>query len=105
MLSSGLALLVAALCGSQPQMHALSTFLVLLLSAVGGSMVPRFMMPEWLQNLGQFTPNHWAIEAFYGVLARGQDASDLLLVWGILFGGAVLSLFLAAILSHKMMRV
>ncbi len=105
MLAAGLALLVAAICKTQPQMHAISTFLVLLMSAVGGSMVPRFMMPEWLQKLGNFTPNHWAIEAFYGVLARGQGLQDLLYVWVILFGGAIISLLLAAIISHKMMRV
>lgn len=105
MLASGLALLVAALCQSQPQMHTVSTFIVLLFSAIGGSMVPRFMMPSWLQNIGVITPNYWSIDAFYGVIARGQTASELWLVWSILFGGAAICLMLAAFISHKMMRV
>ena len=105
MLAAGLALLVAALCHSQPQMHTVSTFIVLLFSAVGGSMVPRFMMPDWLQTLGQMTPNFWSIEAFYGILARGQSVSELWPVWCVLYGGAALSLVIAASLSHKMMRV
>jgi ABC-2 type transport system permease protein len=104
-LASGLALLVASLCKTQTQMNTVSTFAVLLLSAVGGSMVPRFMMPGWLQELGIFTPNYWSIEAFYGILARGQTIFDLLPVWGVLFGGGVLCLGLAALLSHKLMRV
>jgi len=78
---------------------------VLLFSAVGGSMVPRFMMPSWLQSIGQFTPNHWAIEAFYGTLARGQSVVDLMTVWTVLFGGAALALILSAVISHKLMRV
>ena len=86
-------------------MNTLSTFAVLLLSAVGGSMVPRFMMPGWLQQLGAFTPNFWSIEAFYGILARGQSVVDLLWVWVVLFGGGFLCLGLAALLSHKLMRV
>ena len=104
-LASALALFVASLSGSSAQMNTVSTFIVLLFSAIGGSMVPRFMMPDWLQSIGQLTPNHWSIEAFYGILARGQVATDLLTVWGILFGGAAVLLCLAAIISHKMMRV
>ncbi|WP_371397789.1 ABC transporter permease [Fretibacter rubidus] len=103
-LSSGLALLVASLCGSAAQMHTVSTFLVLLFSAVGGSMVPRFMMPDWLQNLGQFTPNSYVIDAVYGILARGQSMADLLPVWYVLFGGALVALILAAGISHMMRR-
>ena len=105
MLAAGIGLLTAAFCDTQAQMHTVSTFAVLLLSAVGGSMVPRFMMPGWLQDLGQLTPNYWAIEAFYGILARGQSVIELLYVWGILFGGAFLALGLAALVSHKLMRV
>ena len=104
-LASGVALLIASLCKTQTQMNTVSTFAVLLLSAVGGSMVPRFMMPGWLQQLGVATPNYWSIEAFYGILARGQTVIDLLPVWGVLFGGGFLCLSLAAILSHKLMRV
>ncbi len=105
MLASGLALLVSTLCQSQPQMHTVSTFIVLLSSAIGGSMVPRFMMPAWLQDIGHVTPNFWAIEAFYGILARGQSVIELWPVWCILYGGAALCLILAAGISHKMMRV
>ena len=104
-LASSIALFVASLSGSSAQMNTVSTFVVLLFSAIGGSMVPRFMMPDWLQSLGQFTPNHWSIEAFYGILARGQTLIELLHVWVILFGGAALLLALAAIISHRLMRV
>ena len=68
-------------------------------------MVPRFMMPEWLQTLGHFTPNHWAIEAFYGILARGQTLTDLMPVWIVLFGGAAATVVVAAFISHHMMRL
>jgi len=105
MLASGLSLLLASLCETQAQMHTVSTFAVLLLSAIGGSMVPRFMMPSWLQQIGIATPNYWSIEAFYGVLARGQSVFDLLAVWCVLFGSTAICLALAALLSHKLMRV
>jgi len=104
-LASGLALFIASLCKTQVQMNTISTFAVLLLSAIGGSMIPRFMMPDWLQKMGVLTPNYWSIEAFYGILARGQSLLDLLPVWGVLFGAGFLCLGLAAVVSHKLMRV
>ena len=105
MLASGLALFTAALCTTQTQMHTVSTFLVLLFSAVGGSMVPRFMMPGWLQSAGVATPNYWVIEGYYGLLARNQSVLSLWPVWSVIFVSAFMLLGLAAILSHKLMRV
>lgn len=105
MLSASLALFTASLCSTQPQMHTVSTFLVLLFSAIGGSMVPRFMMPGWLQDIGVVTPNYWVIEGYYGILARGQSVMSLWPVWSVIFGVSLLLLCLAAMISHKMMRV
>jgi len=80
-------------------------FQAAIIVVVAGSMVPRFMMPDWLQGLGQITPNAYAIDAVYGILARGQSLSDLLPIWGVLFGGAAICLALAAITSHTLRRV
>ena len=104
-LAASIGLLTASLCKSSSQMHTISTFVVLLFSAVGGSMVPRFMMPDWLQGAAKFTPNSYAIDAVYGILARGQTLTDLLPVWSVLFGGAAICLLLAAIISHLFKRV
>ena len=105
MLAASLAIFVAALCDTSSQMHTVSTFVVLIFSAFGGSMVPRFMMPGWLQDLSIITPNYWAIESFYGILARGQSVLSLWPVWGVMFGAITLLLGMAAIISHKLMRV
>lgn len=81
--AAGLGLAVASACTTKQQAQTISTFIVLVSSAIGGSMVPRFMMPPWLQDIGWYTPNAWAIEAYHGTLWRGEDLGGLLpeLAW------------------------
>ncbi len=58
------ALFLASLCRSRQQLNALSIVLVLTMSAVGGSMVPRYVMSESMKSLGKFTFNGWALDGF-----------------------------------------
>jgi len=102
--ASGLALFVTSACQSEAQARTASTFLVLISSAVGGSMVPRFMMPDWLQSAGFLTPNAWAIETVYSILARGQGLRDLLPGFGILFGSGMVALLLATWISSAKLK-
>jgi ABC-2 type transport system permease protein len=57
-------MLLASICHTRAQLGALSTLLILTMSAIGGSMFPRFLMPEAMQKAGLFTINAWAIDGF-----------------------------------------
>jgi ABC-2 type transport system permease protein len=103
--SAGLALLVAVICRTRQQAHTLSTFLVLVMSALGGSMVPRFLMPDWLQDLSWFIPNAWAIEAYHGMLWRNAPLNDLFFPIGLLAGFALLTMLLAHLLLWRAYRL
>ncbi|WP_108396200.1 ABC transporter permease [Devosia submarina] len=103
--ASGLGLAVASICTSRQQAQTISTFVVLVCSAIGGSMVPRFMMPPWLQDAGWYTPNAWAIEAYHGVLWRGEGLLDLLPELGWLWACALAATALALIVSRKRLRM
>ena len=103
--ASGLALVMASACTSKQQANTISSFLVLVASAIGGSMVPRFMMPPWLQEIGWFTPNAWAIEAYHGALWRGETLSGLLPALWPLALVALLGLAAAIFLSRYRLRL
>jgi ABC-2 type transport system permease protein len=82
--SSGIALALAAACPTREQAQTLSTFVVLILAAVGGSMAPRFLMPAPLQTLGWLTPHAWVIEAYQTLLWRRVVDAQVLAAWAVL---------------------
>jgi ABC-2 type transport system permease protein len=55
----------------------LSTCVVLIISAAGGSVVPRFFLPPWLQEAGWWTPNAWSILAYSSALPPGSFFASL----------------------------
>lgn len=99
--AAGLGLLTASLCRSRQQAQTASSFVVLILSAVGGSMVPRFMMPGWLRELGWLTPNAWAIDAWQGLLWRGASLAELATAWWVLGLAAALTIGAAILLARR----
>src|SRR6267378_4307943 len=49
----------------------------ILAAAVGGIMVPRFVMPQSMQTLADFSPMAWALEGFHAVLLREGTAAGI----------------------------
>jgi ABC-2 type transport system permease protein len=70
-------LLLASLCRTRAQLGALSTLFILVMSAIGGSMFPRFLMPAAMQKAGLWTINAWAIDGFTKVFWRDLPVTAL----------------------------
>jgi len=99
--SSGLGLLLATSCKTRAQLGALTTLVVLVMSALGGSMVPRFIMPESLQKVGLVTFNAWAIDGFTKVFWREEPVSHLWPQVLVLVGAAALFFAIARRLARR----
>ncbi|MEO8378348.1 MAG: ABC transporter permease [Acidobacteriota bacterium] len=89
--TSAFGLLLATLCRTRAQLTALSNLVVLVMSALGGSLIPRFLMPESIRKLGLLTINGWALDGFLKVFWREEPLFALwpqltvLLLAGIAF--------------------
>jgi len=70
-------MLLASICHTRAQLGAVSTLLILIMSSIGGSMFPRYLMPESMQKAGLFTINAWAIDGFTKVFWRDLPVSAL----------------------------
>ncbi len=70
-------MLLASACHTRAQLGALSTLVILIMSSVGGSMFPRFLMPEAMQKAGLLTINAWAIDGFTKVFWRDLPVTEL----------------------------
>jgi ABC-2 type transport system permease protein len=86
---------LASMCHTRGQLGAVSTLLILIMSSVGGSMFPRFLMPEGMQKAGLFTINAWAIDGFTKVFWRDLPLTALGPQVGVLLAIGV-GLFLVA---------
>ena len=102
--AAGLGLALCTAARTRQQAQTLSTFLVLMLSALGGSMVPRFLMPPWLQQISWGIPNAWVIESYHGLLWRDATAADLVLPVGLLLAFSALTLTTAWVLLWRDQR-
>jgi ABC-2 type transport system permease protein len=86
--ANGLGLLVAALGKTEPQVNALSVLLAITLSALGGMMVPTFIMPDLMKTLSLFTPHAWALAGYHDIIIRGLGTKEVLTEVAILSGFA-----------------
>jgi ABC-2 type transport system permease protein len=82
--ASGLGLLLAAVGKTAEQIGGLGSLLVVTMAAVGGVMVPRFVMPDFMQTLSLVSPHAWALSAYQDILVRGYGIAQILPACGAL---------------------
>jgi ABC-2 type transport system permease protein len=90
-----LALSVACLVSSHAQAATLGPILNVLMAALGGVMVPLFVMPPVMQKIASYSPMNWGLEGLLDVLLRSGDVASVLPQVGRLAGFAALMLMIA----------
>ncbi|MEA2161990.1 MAG: linearmycin/streptolysin transport system permease protein [Thermoanaerobaculia bacterium] len=99
--TSAFGLLLASICRTRAQLGAMSTLVVLSLSAIGGSMFPRFLMPAGLQKAGLVLFNSWALEGFTNVFWRDLPLTSIALPAAVLVGWGIVFFVVARQLTKR----
>ncbi len=96
-----LALMLSCLVRTQAQASAVGPVLNVLMAALGGIMVPTFVMPAAMQTLAALSPMNWGLEALLTVLLRGGGVASAAPLLLRLLGFAALMLLAAWLLFKR----
>ncbi len=102
--AAGLITVVVALVRTEKQAGILSWIVVMVMSALGGSMFPAELLPAAVQPLARFTLNYWAVEGFLDLMVRGRGALAVLPATALLGGLGVVLLGLGQHLMRRRLR-
>jgi ABC-2 type transport system permease protein len=95
------ALLVASLAKTSEQATIVGGVGNILMGAIGGIMVPKFIMPATMQTLAALSPMAWGLEGFHTVMLRHGSFADILPSLAQLLAFAAASLLAAIWLNHR----
>ncbi|MGO3692400.1 ABC transporter permease [Marinobacter sp.] len=95
------ALLIAQIAKTIEQATIVAGVLNIIMAALGGVMVPRFLMPDAMREIGSYSPMSWGLDGFFDILLRNGTAVDVLPEVGALLGFAALMLSLAIGMYHR----
>jgi ABC-2 type transport system permease protein len=91
LMTAGYGLCIASLGKTPEATRPIATLCTLLLVMLGGSWIPTFLFPKWLQSATLITPTRWAVDGLDAMTWRGLKLEDALpaagvvLAWGLVF--------------------
>jgi ABC-2 type transport system permease protein len=97
---TGLLSCIYAATRTREQANVAAPLVLMFLAMLGGSMFPFENLPPFLQLLGQFTPNRWAVLAMRGVV-NARPLADIGRPVALLLGVAILGSTAAFLLFRR----
>jgi len=104
LMASGLGVMLAGIAKSEEQIGSLAPLVIIALSAIGGAMVPRFIMPKILLQIGLISPVTWAVDGFHNVFWQHQGLMGMLPQFGMLIAFALVFLAIGVVLVRAQIR-
>ena len=84
------AICVGIFAKTQEQANGFGAISIVILSALGGLLVPGFAMSQSFQNIIALSPLHWCLEAYYDLFLEGANFKDVLKNLAAIFGFTLL---------------
>ena len=103
---SSIGIFLAAVARTRQQAQNLSTIIILVMSAIGGSMIPLFIMPSILQKIALLSVNYWGIQGFYDIFWRALPLEEILPKILILMSiGVIMTLASMQLFKKRIMKL
>ncbi len=99
--ASAFGMVLATACRTRSQLSGISTIVILTMSALGGSMFPRFLMSETMQKMGLVTFNAWALDGYIKVFWRNASVPELWPQVGVLVALTAVFMMLARLFARR----
>jgi len=72
------AICIGVFAKTQEQANGFGAVSIVILAAIGGLMVPSYVVSGPMKSLVNFSPLHWCIEAYYNLFLEGGKFSDVI---------------------------
>lgn len=99
--AASFAICIGVFSNTQEQSNGVGAVAIVLLAAIGGLLVPSFVMPPSFRLLMQLSPLHWCLEAYYGLFLEGGTLRD---IWMNIIPLLVITLLLQIIAFYGLKR-
>ena len=81
----GIMMLLSVLGKTEQSAGGIGWGILLVMSMIGGGMLPLFILPSWMRTVSHFSPVKWAILSFEGAVWRQFTLGEMMLPCGILW--------------------
>jgi ABC-2 type transport system permease protein len=99
--SISLALLVASVAKTTEHATTIGGVFNIILAAIGGIMIPKFVMPHFMQTLSVLSPMSWGLDGFLDIFLRNGNILDVMKESLLLFFIGLVMLGTTAIIIKK----
>ncbi len=76
--ANGFGILMASVSRSDAFVATISAALLIVMCVLGGIMVPKFIMPEFMQEMSLYVPQGWAMDGYQNIIVKGHGMAKVL---------------------------
>ncbi len=103
---SSFGIFLVSIAKTRQQLNGYSTIIIMLMSAIGGSMIPLFVMPAIMQKMAVVSVNYWGIQGFYDIFWRSLPLTEILPRIGVLVAiGVVMTLLSVRLFKKNVLKL
>lgn len=89
----GIMMLLSVIGRTERSAAGIGWAILMMMSMIGGGMLPLFIMPEWMQTVSNISPVKWAMLAMEGAIWRQFTLREMLLPWSIMWSVGMIGFF------------